>query len=249
MQTQEGVNSRIRAILTDLDDVRENMLALSDEIWQSIDHNNQESLDQGYQFKKEYNLKAAEFNRLATELSTLVQQFTDVQLKPRMVTPQQLVIATEEQPTANPAATTVTSEYSSPEPATATARARPTNSLHVADHGAAHTLDESFTFKRPYGFILRDHAALSVNNWRDLYRTVWSLFAEADPAAPAQLANHHDIRRIISSAPSRFIVPLEIAKGCYVESNLSANNICANLRTLLPHFGFRSDELKIYLRN
>jgi hypothetical protein len=32
--------------------VRENLLALSDEIWQSIDHNDPEALEEGVQFKR-----------------------------------------------------------------------------------------------------------------------------------------------------------------------------------------------------
>jgi len=45
----------IRDILQDLERVRENMLALSDDIWLSIDHNDPEFLDEGVGFKQAYN--------------------------------------------------------------------------------------------------------------------------------------------------------------------------------------------------
>lgn len=67
-------------ILEDLEAVRENLLALSDDIWLSNDHNDPESLEAGVAFKRTYNVKLGAFDSLATELSTLVQQFTSVNL-------------------------------------------------------------------------------------------------------------------------------------------------------------------------
>ena len=42
------MNQRIHNILEELETVRENLLALSDEIWDSIDHNDNESLERGF---------------------------------------------------------------------------------------------------------------------------------------------------------------------------------------------------------
>ncbi|AUB83828.1 hypothetical protein [Candidatus Thiodictyon syntrophicum] len=74
------MTNRIRSILEQLEQVREDLLALSDDIWQSIDHNDSQALDEGVAFKKEYNAKMAAFDQLAGELSALVQQFTAVKL-------------------------------------------------------------------------------------------------------------------------------------------------------------------------
>jgi hypothetical protein len=71
---------RTREILEDLEAVRENLLALSDEIWQSIDHNDSEALEEGVQFKRSYNEKMAAFDTLASELSAMIQQFTSIRL-------------------------------------------------------------------------------------------------------------------------------------------------------------------------
>ena len=49
------MKNRVKLILRDLEAVRENLLALSDDIWLSIDHNDPDSLEEGYQFKKAYN--------------------------------------------------------------------------------------------------------------------------------------------------------------------------------------------------
>lgn len=58
--------ARTRAILEDLEAVRENLLALSDDIWLSIDHNDSESLEAGVEFKRAYNSKVCAFDSVAT---------------------------------------------------------------------------------------------------------------------------------------------------------------------------------------
>ncbi len=74
---------RTRQILEDLEAVRENLLALSDDIWLSIDHNDNDALVEGMQFKQAYNEKMAAFDKLASELSAMVQQYTSVRLGER----------------------------------------------------------------------------------------------------------------------------------------------------------------------
>lgn len=74
------MTDRTRLILVDLEAVRENLLGLSDDIWQSIDHNDPESLEEGVAFKRTYNEKLAEFDSLAIEISAIIQQFTSVNL-------------------------------------------------------------------------------------------------------------------------------------------------------------------------
>ncbi len=74
---------RTRHILEDLEAVRENLLALSDDIWLSIDHNDNDALVEGVQFKQAYNEKMTAFDKLASELSAMVQQYTSVRLGER----------------------------------------------------------------------------------------------------------------------------------------------------------------------
>ncbi len=74
------MTERTLEILQDLEAVRENLLALSDDIWLSIDHNDADALEEGVEFKRNYNAKLAAFDALSSELSQLVQQFTRVDL-------------------------------------------------------------------------------------------------------------------------------------------------------------------------
>jgi hypothetical protein len=76
-----AANERTRQILEDLEAVRENLLALSDDIWLSIDHNDTQALEEGVQFKRAYNEKMAAFDTVAAELSGLIQQYTTVSLE------------------------------------------------------------------------------------------------------------------------------------------------------------------------
>ena len=53
----------ISSILNDLTNVHENLLSLSEYIWQSIDHNDTEKLEEGVSFKKEFNHLVDDFEK------------------------------------------------------------------------------------------------------------------------------------------------------------------------------------------
>ena len=74
------MTDRIRNILERLDQVREDLLALSDDIWLGIDHNDPATLEEGVASKRDYDSKMAAFDQLAGEISALVQRFTAVKL-------------------------------------------------------------------------------------------------------------------------------------------------------------------------
>jgi len=76
-----ATQARPRQILEDLEAGRENLLALSADIWLSIDHNDPKALDEGVQFKRTYNEKTKAFDELASELSAIIQQYTSVRLE------------------------------------------------------------------------------------------------------------------------------------------------------------------------
>lgn len=70
---------RISEILSSLEQTEEDLLDLSDDIWSSIDHNDPEELEAGYQFKREYNEAMAEFTQVAEQIQRLISNFTQVQ--------------------------------------------------------------------------------------------------------------------------------------------------------------------------
>ena len=74
------MNTRTRNILEDLEAVRETLLALSDDIWGSIDRQGIDAFDEGVQFMRNYIERMTEFDRVAEDISSMVQQYTSVRL-------------------------------------------------------------------------------------------------------------------------------------------------------------------------
>jgi hypothetical protein len=68
------MSNQIRNILENLEQVREDLLSLSDVFWMNTKDKNAEKLEQGVAFQKEYDAKVAAFDLLTKELSVLLQQ-------------------------------------------------------------------------------------------------------------------------------------------------------------------------------
>jgi len=57
------LNERIARLLVALEDLRADLLGLSDDIWLEIDHNDTDELKRGCEFKAQYNeLESPEFS-------------------------------------------------------------------------------------------------------------------------------------------------------------------------------------------
>jgi hypothetical protein len=75
------MTDRTRSILEDLEAVRENLLALSDDIWAGIDRQDLTAFDEGVRFMRSFVEKMTAFDQLAADLSVLIQQYTQVSLE------------------------------------------------------------------------------------------------------------------------------------------------------------------------
>ncbi len=213
---------RTRAILEDLEAIRENLLELSEDIWSSIDHNDADSLEAGVEFKRAYNAKVAAFDVVAGDLSRLIQQYTSVRLE-----------STEQSGTLDDSQ----------------------NARMIAelDREVAHGLDEDFTFKRPFGFILDGHATTGLTTWQRLYELVCASLVIRDENRMRSLYDHADFissrgNRTIERDPAKLRRALPLADGLYIESNLSANSIRDVIRRLLQQFDIPIDRMRVYLR-
>jgi len=216
--------SRIRAILTDLERVRENLLALSDDIWLSIDHNDSKAVKRGAEFKLAYNEKMAAFDHVASELSALVQQHTAVQLEP------------------------TTSNEAAPKNAAANERL-----IKELDKEEAHSLTEDFRYKRPYGFVLQRRAFKDIVTWRHVLELVCRVLHEKDPKRFSALPDNPDFisthgKSYFARKPDLVRSPSKVAPNVYAEVNLSANNIRDRICELLKTFEIPENEMTIYLR-
>lgn len=215
---------RVRQVLSDLESLRENLLALSDDIWLSIDHNDQQALEEGFEFKRAYNEKLNAFDQIAEEISSLIQQFTEVELEPE-VTDQPVEQQREERE----------------------------RTIRELDRSEPHNLHENFTYKRPFGYTLHETAHKDVVTWKRLYQLVCRQLASYDlelfrslPERPEFVSSRGNLA--FSYRPDGFLSPIDIGHGVYAEAHMSANSICDRIGELLTVFGIDHDDIKIYLR-
>ena len=218
----QAATARTRQILEDLEAVRENLLALSDDIWLSIDHNDPQALDAGVEFKRAYNAKAAAFDIVASELSALVQQYTSVSLE-----------ETEQSGGTDRAANErIVAELNREEP-------------HRLDEDFTYKRPHGFilsgqgttgitTWQRLYELVCRQLFERDAAKFRGLC---------GHPDFTTSRGNHS-----FTNEPTRLRKALEVGAGLYAESNLSANGIRDMLRRVLTAFEMPTDQFLVFLR-
>ena len=215
-------HDRVRRILEDLEAVRENLLALSDDIWLSIEHNDPQALEEGVEFKRRYNEKMAGFDRQAGELSEIVQGFTSVRLD-------ETERGSGENHDEN---ARIIRELDREQPHTLdedfTFR-RPHG--FVLDGQAATGIT---TWRRLYELVCQQLARRDAERFHAL------------PENPAFVSSRG--HREFTGNPGELRSSMFVADGIHAEINHSANALRDLLRELLPLFGIPSDQLRIYLR-
>jgi hypothetical protein len=214
--------ARTRHILEDLEAVRENLLALSDDIWLSIDHNDPQALDAGVEFKRAYNAKAAAFDQVASDLSALVQQYTSVRLEEA----EQTGSESREQNERIVAELNREERHSLDEDFT---YKRP----HGLIFDGQGTTGIS-TWQRMYDLVCRHLIARDANRFRALF----------DHADFVSNRGHHTVTTDGASLRKA----LSVGEGLFVESNLSANGIRDVIRRMLAAFEIPADRVSIFLR-
>ncbi len=121
------------------------------------------------------------------------------------------------------------------------------------DREIPHTLDEDFTFKRPFGFVLDGQATTGLTTWQRLYELVCANLIARDEQRMRSLFDHPDFvsnrgNRTIEHEPQKLRKALQIADGLYIESNLSANSIRDVIRRLLQQYAIPLEQIRVYLR-
>jgi len=213
---------RTRQILNDLEAVRENLLALSDDIWLNIDHNDNDALEEGVQFKKAYNNKMSAFDALASELSVMVQRFTSIRLDEQEqsgvedLSHNQRIIA--ELNREDPHSIDEDFRFKRPHG-------------FILDGQATVGLT---TWRRVYELICQQ-----------LCRRDQELF-QSLPEHPDLISNRGNPS--FARNPEHLRSASLIGDGVYAEVNLSANHIRDAIRRLLTIFNIPVEKLQLYLR-
>lgn len=217
-------DNNIKQILDMLDNVQEKLLALPDDMLLEIDARDNESLKDGVDFIMDYNDDLNEFSRLAVELKRRIEHHFTINAE------------TDEIETADSPQTT---------------RERIIAEL---DRTTPHSLEESFTYKRPFGFIMGEAAYKGLKTWKSLYFNILTELAKKDSDKIGTLPEAEELlssrgNKLFSKDPKDLRVPEKPeAFDFHIEINLSANSIVDNIKRLFAYFQIPPESLKIYLR-
>ena len=213
---------RTRVILEDLEAVRENLLALSDDIWAGIDRQDLAAFDEGVRFMRSYVEKMTEFDRLAADLSTLIQQYTQISLE-----------ATEEAGHEDRERNErIIRELNRDEP-----HSLDEDFTYKRPHGfilAGQATSGITTWQRLYELVCRQLYQRDTDRFSSLVDN------------PEFISNrgHHSV----THDPGTLRKALQVDNVLFVECNLSANGIRDMIRRLLVAFNLEPGKIQLFLR-
>lgn len=216
----EEIHLRVKKILKELDQTNEDLLALADDIWLSIDHNDNEALQNGVAFKTDCNEKVAAFDRLSGEISQLVQTYMG------------LSIDQEEK------STTDSNENK-----------RIKKSLdelekHFLDEDFTYKKPFGFTIEgKGYQNVDKWKRIyfLTLNYLYDVKSDFEKILT-----AEEFISNRGN--KDFSKNPSDLRIGKPVKNGIYAETNLSANQIRDRIKKLLDYFQIDQEKFVIYLK-
>ncbi len=218
------MRQRIQSILSNLDAVGEDLLALLDDIWLNIDYKDSDAVAKGAAFMIAFNNAVGDYREVSGRLSHLVEEFTQV--------------PTFEAPSA---------------PASDAERERRERLIRALDRRVPHGLGEDFRYKRPAIFTLDGVPFDGTNTWSQVHETLCRYLATLKPAVFAALPSNPDFtsskgNRYFSRDPSDLRLGRDFGGGVLAETNLSANQIRDNMRRLLAAFGLPETAFVVYFR-
>jgi len=211
-----------REILEDLETVRENLLALSDDIWAGIDRQDLRAFDEGVGFMRSYVEKTAEFDRLAADISGLIQKYTQVSLEASEETGEENRERNER----------IVQDLNREEPHSINE-----DFTYKRPHGfilAGQATSGITTWQRLYELVCRQ-----------LYQRDSARFVSLIDV-PEFTSNRGNCS--IAREPDSLRKALKVGGGLFVESNLSANGIRDMIHRLLVAFDIEFDQLRLFLR-
>jgi hypothetical protein len=125
---------------------------------------------------------------------------------------------------------------------------------YYVDNTKTHYLNEDYTFKRPYAFVLKENGA-KVSTWVQMLLETCKILIEIDDNLFRAFTNDKDFkgrsRSYLSYEIKSMNKPEKIElheEDIYVETNLSANDIIRIIRKMIKKYGIGIKEYKIYLK-
>jgi hypothetical protein len=217
------VQSKMKEILDILNNLQETLLSLPEDMLLNIDPRDNDSLERGTQFIKAFNENLVQFIDSTTKIAEQIKIHFSI----------------------NPEEEEIEKESVNQQ--------KRDRIIKELDKTKPHSLDENFTFKRPYGFVLGNLAFKGIKTWRNLFILLLNELKEKDPDRFAKLPEEEKFisnrgNPLFSKDQHNLREGKKLKSGFYVEVNLSANDIRKNIKGLLEHFHVDPNEMKIYLR-
>ena len=216
-------HTTIKQILDSLNTLQEQLMSLPDDMLLSIDPRDNDSLDKGVNFIKEFNRNMMQFTQSAARIAEQVKTHFGI----------------------NPEEDELEQGNDS-----RSSRERITKEL---DKTQAYNLQDDFTYKRPYGFVLEDVAVKGIKTWKSMYLQILSAMKTINPILYSILTKEEKFisRRgnpLFSETGKELRVAEKMNDNFYAEVNLSANMIRRNMSEILTHFGVDPLVMKVYMR-
>jgi len=214
---------KIKIIYDSLIDIQEKLLSLPDDIHLDIDPRDNESLENGVKFLRNYNNNLTDFTKATNKISENLRSYFKI----------------------NPEDENIEEETSNGD--------RKERIIKELDKTKPHTLDENFTYKRPYGFVLEDSASRGLKTWKSLYLKVLGILEKNNFEKFKRLSETEDFiskrgNPLFSKKEQDLRVAEKMEDIFFIEVNLSANHIRNNIKQLLEYFSLNPENMKIYLR-
>lgn len=236
-----NMQSSLDHVMSAIENLRDDVKALSDTIWTSIDHNDPKSLEQGYRLKQDFNERWLALDGAAEALWQLLKQQRD---------------EAAEGPPAK----------SKPDPKSKARVKDQTPELRVAEQEAIEEeppaaeraageseVAEEFKGKTPFGFMLEGRTFTSPGNWRLFYQMLLQELARQYPETLERLQERkawRDARGkpLFGRKPETLRQPLEVTEGLYAEADLPLGLMLQGIRQLARELKVPPDSLKILLK-
>lgn len=216
-------HTKIKNILDNLNQLEEDLMALPDDIWLSINPRDNESVEKGTAFLKSFNDNLSGFSESAGKISKQIKAHFEI----------------------NPEIEEIEGEAVSEK-----SRSRIIKEL---DKSEPHTIDENFTYKRPFGFVLEDQAFKGIKTWRSLFIQALKVLAEKEQSKFKKLPEVEDFvssrgKPLFTTDSSKLRMPEKTEMSFYVEVNLSANDLLKRLKNVMEYLKVNPDNFRVYLR-
>lgn len=212
----------ISLILKDLTNVHENMRSLSEDIWDSIDHTDSETVKKGSDFTIKFNDLLKLFENNKKDITNLIIQYSGVTIeeRPKIVNKEDV----ENQ--------RIIKELNQSEPHEITEDFTYKRPAAFIFNGCAYS--EMNNWRDLYIQFLECVAKLNPSKLKEMADNKKFFSTQS--------------KRYYSSENKGLNRPAKIMNDFFVDTNFSANNIAKHIIEILNHIGMKTSDITIYLR-